>query len=132
MALQRAVSRSSGSAVETGALAIHWDCVSRGPAGRFWSEFCASLAAPLAGRLRRYAQAGDLPGYDPMIHGKLLEEPVAANAGKNAITFIHKPVLGDDPVAVESGRVLSPRRPWTATRPTAGWGFPALRQIYLG
>ena len=118
----------NGCYAEAGALAMHWARVSRGPAGGSWSEFCGKIAALRPSCLWRYAQAGDLPGYDPMIHGKLLEEPVAANAGKNAITFIHKPVLGDDPVAVESGRVLSPRRPWTAPRPTAGWGFPALNR----
>ena len=55
----------------------------------------------------RYAQAGDLPGYGPTIEGKLLEELVAANIGKNAIAFTHKPVLGDDPVAVENRRLIS-------------------------
>ena len=55
----------------------------------------------------RYAQAGDLPGYGPTIEGKLLEELVAANIGKNAIAFTHKPVLGDDPVAVENRRLIA-------------------------
>jgi hypothetical protein len=32
---------------------------------------------------------------------------VAANTGKNAIAFTHKPVLGDDPVAVENRRVIA-------------------------
>ena len=55
----------------------------------------------------RYAQAGDLPGYGPQIDGTLLEEVVAANAGKNVIAFTHKPVLGDDPVAVENRRLIA-------------------------
>jgi hypothetical protein len=42
-----------------------------------------------------------------MIDGKLLEKLVAANAGKNAIAFTHKPVLGDDPVAVENRRLIA-------------------------
>ena len=60
-----------------------------------------------ARRVWRYAQAGDLPGYGPQIDGTLLEEVVAANAGKNVIAFTHKPVLGDDPVAVENRRLIA-------------------------
>jgi len=89
------------------ALAMHWDRVSRGLAGGSWSEFCAKVAALRPGRLWRYAQAGDLPGYGPQIDGTLLEEVVAANAGKNVIAFTHKPVLGDDPVAVENRRLIA-------------------------
>jgi hypothetical protein len=74
-----------------------WDRVSRGMAGGSWSEFCAKIAALRPGRLWRYAQAGDLPGYGAKIDGALLED-------KNAIAFTHKPVLGDDPVAVENRR----------------------------
>jgi hypothetical protein len=55
---------------------------------------------------RATAQAGDLPGYGPQIDAKLLRELVAANTGKNAIAFTHKPVLGDDPVAVENRRLI--------------------------
>ena len=55
----------------------------------------------------RYAQAGDLPGYGPQIDGTLLEELVVANNGKNAIAFTHKPVLGDDPAAVENRRLIA-------------------------
>jgi len=89
------------------ALAVHWDRVSRGLAGGSWSEFCAKVAALRPGRVWRYAQAGDLPGYGPQIDGTLLEEVVAANAGKNVIAFTHKPVLGDDPVAVENRRLIA-------------------------
>ena len=97
----------NGCYAETGALAMHWDRVSRGLAGGSWSEFCAKVAALRPGRLWRYAQAGDLPGYGRMIDGGLLEELVAANIGKNAIVFTHKPVLGDDPVAVENRRLIA-------------------------
>src|SRR5262249_40527815 len=46
------------------------------------------------------------PGYGPVIDGGLLLELVAANTGKNAIAFTHKPVLGDEPVAIENRRLL--------------------------
>jgi hypothetical protein len=36
----------------------------------------------------------------------LLEELVAANSSKNVIAFTHKPVLGDDAVAVENRRLI--------------------------
>ena len=35
-----------------------------------------------------------------------LQELVAANTGKNAIAFTHKPVHGDEPVAIENRRLL--------------------------
>ena len=96
-----------GCYAESGALTMHWDRVSRGLAGGSWSEFCAKVAALRPGRLWRYAQAGDLPGYGPQIDGTLFEELVAANAGKQAIAFTHKPVLGNDPVAVENRRLIA-------------------------
>jgi hypothetical protein len=97
----------NGCYAESGALAMHWDRVSRGLAGGSWSEFCGKVAMLRPGRLWRYAQAGDLPGYGPEIDGELLEELVAANPGKNVIAFTHKPVLGNDPVAVENRRLIA-------------------------
>jgi hypothetical protein len=96
-----------GCYAETGALALHWDRVSRGQAGGSWSEFCAKVAALRPGRLWRYAQAGDLPGYGPHIDGALLEELVAANTGRRVIAFTHKPVLGGSPVATENRRLTA-------------------------
>jgi hypothetical protein len=97
----------NGCYAEAGALAKHWARVSCGLSGGSWSEFCAKIAALRSGRLWRYAQAGDLPGYGVTIDGTLLAELVAANTGKNAIAFTHKPVLGDDPVAVENRRLIA-------------------------
>jgi hypothetical protein len=96
-----------GCYAETGALAMHWDRVSRGLAGGSWSGFCAKVAALRPGRLWRYAQAGDLPGYGRQIDGTLLEELVAANAGKKVIAFTHKPILGNGPVAIENRRLIA-------------------------
>ena len=96
----------NGCYAETGAIAMHWDRVSRGLAGGSWSEFCAKVAALRPGRLWRYAQAGDLPGYGATIDATLLEELVAANTGKNVIALTHKPVLGDDPVVVQNRRLI--------------------------
>ena len=90
----------NGCYAETGALAMHW-------LGGSWAEFCAKVAALRPGRLWRYAQAGDLPGYGPRIDGGLFQELVAANIGKNAIAFTHKPVLGDDPIAIENRRLIA-------------------------
>jgi hypothetical protein len=97
----------NGCYAEAGALAMHWDRVSRGVAGASWSEFCAKVAALRLGRLWRYAQAGDLPGYGGKIDGALLDELVTANTGKNAIAFTHKSVLGDHNVAVENRRLIA-------------------------
>jgi hypothetical protein len=97
----------NGCYAETGALAMHWRRVSHGLAGGSWSEFCTKVAALRPGRLWRYAQAGDLPGYGPQIDGAMLQELIAANVGKNAIAFTHKPVLSDDPVAIENLRLIA-------------------------
>jgi len=97
----------NGCYAKSGALRMHWERVSRGLAGGSWSEFCTKVAALRPGRLWRYAQAGDLPGYGAEIDGTLLEELVVANAGKQAIAFTHKPVLGADPVAVENRRLIA-------------------------
>src|ERR1700741_1856735 len=77
----------NGCYAATGPLAMHGTRVSRGLTGGSWSEFCAKVAALRPGRLWRYAQAGDLPGYGSEIDGTLLEELVAANTGKNVIAF---------------------------------------------
>jgi hypothetical protein len=97
----------NGCYAATGALTMHWERVSHGMAGGPWSEFCAKIAALRPGRLWRYAQAGDLPGYGGKIDGALLDELVTANTGKNAIAFTHKPVLGGNPVAVENRRLIA-------------------------
>ena len=97
----------NGCYAESGALRMHWDRVSRGMAGGSWSEFCTKVAALRPGRLWRYAQAGDLPGYGPQIDGELLGELVTANTGKNVIAFTHKPVLGDDPVPVRNQQLIA-------------------------
>jgi hypothetical protein len=81
--------------------------VSRGLAGACWSKFCSKVASLRPGRLWRYAQAGDLPGYGPQIDGTRLEELIAANTGKKVIAFTHKPVLSDDRVAVENRRLIA-------------------------
>jgi hypothetical protein len=72
----------NGCYAETGALAMHWDGVSRGLAGVSWSESCAKVAALRPGRLWRYAQAGDLPGYGSQIDGELLEGLVVADTAR--------------------------------------------------
>src|SRR6202040_3432770 len=97
----------SGCYAEAGALGMHWDRVSRGLAGGSWSEFCTKVAALRPGRLWRYAQAGDLPGHRAKIDDALLDELVDANTGKNVIAFTHKPVLGNDHVAVENRRLIA-------------------------
>jgi hypothetical protein len=97
----------NGCYAESGALAMHWDRLSRGLTGGSWSEFCAKVAALRPDRLWRYAQAGDLPGYGRQIDGTLLEELVAANAGKHVIAFTHKPTFGNDPVPVENRRLIA-------------------------
>lgn len=84
---------------------MHWHRVSHGLPGGAWSEFYGKIVAPRPSRLWRYAQAGDLPGA--AIDGTLLQALIAVNIGKPVIAFIHKPVLGDDPVAVQNQRLIA-------------------------
>src|SRR6202007_79392 len=79
----------NGCYAEAGALAMHWDRVSRGLAGGSWAEFCAKAPALQPGRRWRYPKAGELPGYGAMIDDTLLAELVAANTGKEVIAFTH-------------------------------------------
>jgi hypothetical protein len=97
----------NGCYAEAGALGMHWDRVSRGLVGGTWTEFCDKVAALRPGRLWRYAEAGDLPGYGREIDAELLAQLIAANAGKPVIAFTHKPVLGDDPVAVQNRHLIA-------------------------
>jgi hypothetical protein len=96
-----------GCYAETGALGFHWNRVSRGAIGGSWEDLCDQIAALPSGRLWRYAQAGDLPGYGPVIDGAKLQQLVAANAGKRVIAFTHKPALGDDAVAVANRQQIA-------------------------
>src|SRR5260370_13332217 len=67
----------NGCYAEAGALRIHWDRVSRGLAGGFWSALCTQLAALRPGRLWPPAQPGHLPCYCSPIHRTLLRDPTA-------------------------------------------------------
>jgi hypothetical protein len=96
-----------GCYAEAGALGYHWDRVSRGAIGGTWEDLCDKIAALPPGRLWRYAQAGDLPGYSAAIDGMKLQQLVAANAGKRVIAFTHKRVLGDDPVAAANRELIA-------------------------
>jgi hypothetical protein len=97
----------NGCYAETGAVAMHWRRASNGLAGGSRAEFCTRIAALKPGRFWRYAQGGDLPGHGAAIDRNLLQELVAANAGKRVIAFTHKPVFGNDPVAVENRRLIA-------------------------
>jgi hypothetical protein len=48
------------------------------------------------------ATAGDLPGADDAIDGRLLRQLVIANRGKRVIAFTHKPVLPDSATATRN------------------------------
>jgi hypothetical protein len=62
----------------------------------------------MSSRLRaRFWECAHTTGKGPAIDGTLLRELVAANTGKKAIAFTHKPVLGDDPVAAENRHLIA-------------------------
>jgi hypothetical protein len=90
-----------------GALGHFWSGVSEGTRGGSWDELCAKVAALPKRTLWRYAQAGDLPGADDAIDAQLLSRLVIANRGKRVITFTHKPVLSDAPVAASNRAIIA-------------------------
>ena len=90
-----------------GALGHFWSGVSEGTRGGSWDELCANVAALPKRTLWRYAQAGDLPGADDVIDAQLLWQLVIANRGKRVISFTHKPVLPDSPVAARNRSIIA-------------------------
>jgi len=90
-----------------GALGHFWSGVSEGTRGGSWDELCANVAALPKRTLWRYAQAGDLPGADDVIDAQLLWRLVIANRGKRVISFTHKPVLPDSPVAARNRSIIA-------------------------
>lgn len=97
-----------GCYAQTGHMRINWDAISDGTRGQPWSRVLDEIALLPDGQLWRHNQAGDLPGSGPAIDRALLNELVAANAGrrtgvrrrgrKAGFTYTHKPVL-DHPEA---------------------------------
>jgi hypothetical protein len=102
----------NGCYAETGALAMHWGRVSCGLAGGSWSEFRAKVAALRPGRLWRYAQAGDLPGYGAEIDGRLLNSETGANGDSPANSLASLAERRKRPQLHGDERQYLGRRPW--------------------
>lgn len=72
---------------------MHWARVTKRERGEAWKGFLGKIASLPTGQFWRHNQAGDLPGVDNNIDGRLLAQLCAANSGKRGFTYTHKPVL---------------------------------------
>ena len=79
-----------GCYARLGLLNIHWKKLDRGE-GIGIIELAKKIKNLPAGQLWRYADKGDLPGFDNDIDEKSLNKIVAANKGKRGFTYSHKP-----------------------------------------
>ncbi len=85
--------KSKGCYAASGALNIHWSRLTAGAAGIAWDSFLSSVRKLRKGTLWRHNQAGDLAGENNSIDRAKLRQLAAANKGKHAIVYSHKPVL---------------------------------------
>jgi hypothetical protein len=81
----------TGCYAENGKDGAHW----RGVASRglSWDDFLDAVHALPPGTLWRHNEAGDLAGEGDAIDFDMLDELIAANAGRRGFTFTHKPVI---------------------------------------
>jgi len=77
-----------GCYAEFGPMIRHWRRAAE--EGLEWPAFLAKVRALPAGRLWRYAIAGDLPGVGEELDGQRLAELIGASFGKRGFAFTHK------------------------------------------
>ena len=65
---------------------MHWAKVTKRERGEAWKGFLGKIASLPTGQFWRHNQAGDLPGVDNNIDGRLLAQLCAANSGKRGFT----------------------------------------------
>jgi hypothetical protein len=81
---------------------LHWQKVSSGERGLFWSQFLSEIAGLPEGQLWRHNQAGDLPGLGEQIDTVALSQLVSANKGKRGWTYTHKHSTGSNLDAIRN------------------------------
>jgi len=81
---------SGGCYAASGPLALHWQKVTSGERGLFWSQFLSEIAGLPEGQLWRHNQAGDLPGLGEEIDASALGKLTKANRGRKGFTYTHK------------------------------------------
>ena len=92
--------KKSGCYADNGPLALHWAEVSKGNRGDPFPVFITKIKDLPKQQLWRHGQAGDLPGYGNLVDNEKLTKLIEANKNKRGFTYTHKPVIGDDEVAV--------------------------------
>ena len=89
--------KSGGCYAQSGAINIHWSRLSRGQTGITYDDFCQKIARLRKGTIWRWGQCGDFEsdsqkGNNSIDSAKLIQL-IAANQGKDVISYTHKPVL---------------------------------------
>jgi len=84
--------KGKGCYARFGNLARVWDNVSNGKYQLPFPDFLTRIKMLPKGSLWRHNQAGDLPGINLKIDGKILSQIVEANKGRRGFTYTHKPL----------------------------------------
>lgn len=79
----------NGCYADYGPLALHWNKVSSHERGMSWGAFCEAIEGLRDGTLWRHNQAGDLPHTNGKLDRGMVNDLVAANAGKRGFTYTH-------------------------------------------
>jgi hypothetical protein len=98
-----------GCYAATGPLSWFWRGVDKGyGTTSSFKEFLRLITTIPPGNLWRHNAAGDLPGLNHKIDGRMVAGIVKANKGRKGFTYTHKPVLHRP--SVERSTVLNNRR----------------------
>lgn len=84
--------KGKGCYARFGNVAMVWENVSNGKWTMEFSAFLNRIKMIPKGSLWRHNQAGDLPGINLAIDGKVLSQIVEANKGRRGFTYTHKPL----------------------------------------
>lgn len=94
--------KNKGCYANSGNLAFHWRKVSQEKRGDDFNVFVKKLSDLPFNQLVRLNQAGDLPGKNDRINGKMLDKVVKAGQNKKFFTYTHKNCLGNSYVAKQN------------------------------
>lgn len=96
----------NGCYANGGPLRIHWKKVSSGLRGTDWSMFIKKIQSLPEGQFWRHNQAGDLPGKNERINGRLLSQLVHSSKGRRGFTYTHKQVEDNSATANTNRRLI--------------------------
>ena len=81
--------RKNGCYADAGPLALLWDKITHGKAGKAFKAMLKDIESLKPDQLWRHNQAGDLPSNGKQVNKTKLRQLVKANSGKRGFTFTH-------------------------------------------